>query len=72
MTRTIEAVEKPVVRTVEVPAPAEPHSAEEWAAVLDLPATRARGRIYRRDPPMTLQPAVDRLAEVWVRTVNQH
>ncbi len=71
MTRTIE-VEKPVVRTVAVPVPAEPRNAEDWAAMLELLATRlAQGRIYRRDLP-TLQPAVKRLAEVWLRTVNEH
>ncbi|HET9127433.1 MAG TPA: hypothetical protein VFN73_05080 [Propionibacteriaceae bacterium] len=71
MTRTIE-VEKSVVRRVEVRVPEEPRSAEDWAAMLELLATRlAQGRIYRRDLP-TMQPAVKRLAEVWLRTVNQH
>lgn len=70
VTRTVE-VEKPVVRTVEVRVPSEPHSAEEWAALLQLFATRlAQGRVYRRDLP-TLEPAVQRLAEVWLRAVNQ-
>ena len=71
VTRTIE-VEKSVVRRVEVRVPEEPRSAEDWAAMLELLATRlAQGRIYRRDLP-TMQPAVKRLAEVWLRTVNQH
>lgn len=70
VTRTIE-VEKPVTRTLEVPVPAEPHSAEEWASLLELFATRlAQGRIYRRDLP-TLEPTIQRLAEVWLRTINQ-
>ena len=70
VTRTIE-VEKPMTRTVGVPVPAEPHSAEEWASLLELFATRlAQGRIYRRDLP-TLEPAIQRLAEVWLRTTNQ-
>jgi len=69
VTRTIE-VEKPIVRTVEVPVPFEPRSAEEWAAVLELFTTRlAQGRIYRRDLP-TLEPAVLHLAKVWRRMAN--
>ena len=70
VTRTVEA-NGPAVRTVEVPVPTEPHSAEDWAALLELFATRlAQGRIYRRDLP-TLEPAVHHLADVWLRTINQ-
>lgn len=70
VTRTVE-VEKPVIRSVEVPVPVEPRSADEWAALLETFATRlAQGRIYRRDLP-TLEPAVQRLAEVWLRTTNE-
>lgn len=70
VTRTVE-VEKVVTRSVEVPVPAEPRSAEEWATLLEMFATRlAQGRIYRRDLP-TLEPAVRRLADVWLRTINQ-
>lgn len=70
VTRTVE-VEKPVIRSVEVPVPVEPRSADEWAALLEMFATRlAQGRIYRRDLP-TLEPAVQRLAEVWLRTTNE-
>ena len=70
VTRTVE-VEKPVIRSVEVPVPVEPRNADEWAAVLETFATRlAQGRIYRRDLP-TLEPAVQRLAEVWLRTTNE-
>ena len=69
VTRTIE-VDKPVVRTVEVPVPIQPHSAQEWAAVLEMLTTRlAQGRIYRRDLPV-LEPAIGRLIEVWIRAVN--
>lgn len=68
MTRTIE-VEQPVLRTVEVPVPTEPKTAEEWAALLEALANRlAQGRVYRRDLP-TLAPAV--LVEVWNRTIEQ-
>ena len=71
MTRTIE-VHKPVVRTVEVPVPVEPQSAQEWAAVLEVLATRlAQGRVYRRDRPV-LEPAIQHLFDVWIRTANQH
>lgn len=72
VTQTIE-VDRPVVHNVEVPVPTEPRDAEEWAALLETFATRlAQGRIYRRDLP-TLEPAVQHLAEVWIRTVNpQH
>lgn len=67
VTRIVE-VESPVIRTVETPTVAEPHSAQEWADVLELLATRlAQGRIYRRDLP-TLEPAVRRLVDVWIRT----
>lgn len=67
--RTIE-VDKPVVRTVEVPVPIQPHSAQEWADVLEMLTTRlAQGRIYRRDLPV-LEPAIGRLIEVWIRAVN--
>lgn len=70
VTRTVE-VEKPVTRLVEVPVPVEPRSVDEWAALLETFATRlAQGRIYRRDLP-TLEPAVQRLAEVWLRTTNE-
>ena len=69
VTRTIE-VEKPVIRTVDVPVPLEPRSAEDWAEMLELFATRlAQGRIYRRDLP-TLEPAVLHLAKVWARIVH--
>jgi hypothetical protein len=64
-------VEKPTIRTVEVPVPTEPRTVEEWEAVLETFATRlAQGRIYRRDLP-TLEPAVRRLVEVWNRTLQQ-
>jgi len=70
VTRTIE-VEKPTMRTVEVPVPTEPRTADEWEALLQAFATRlAQGRIYRRDLP-TLEPAVRRLVEVWNRTLQQ-
>lgn len=69
-TRTVE-VEKAVTRSIEVPVPTEPRTAEEWATTLETLATRlAQGRIYRRDLP-TLEPAVRRLADVWLRTINQ-
>lgn len=69
VTRTIE-VEKPIVKTIEVQVPAEPRNAEDWAALLELFATRlAQGRIYRRDLP-ALEPAVLRLVQVWNR-VNE-
>lgn len=72
VTQTIE-VDRPVVHNVEVPVPTEPRDAEEWATLLETFATRlAQGRIYRRDLP-TLEPAVQHLAEVWIRTVKlQH
>ena len=72
VTQTIE-VDRPVVHNVEVPVPTEPRDAEEWATLLETFATRlAQGRIYRRDLPR-LEPAVQHLAEVWIRTVNpQH
>ena len=71
VTRTIE-VDKPVVRTVEVPVPVEPQSAPEWAATLEVLATRlAQGRVYRRDMPV-LEPAIQHLVDVWIRTANQH
>lgn len=70
MTQTIE-VDRPVIRTVEVPVATEPRSAQEWALLLETFATRlAQGRIYRRDLP-TLEPAVQHLADVWLRTTNQ-
>ena len=70
VTRMIE-VEKPTIRTVEVPVPTEPRTADEWEALLQAFATRlAQGRIYRRDLP-TLEPAVRRLVEVWNRTLQQ-
>jgi hypothetical protein len=70
VTRLVE-VEKPVWQTVEVPVPTEPHTAEEWAALLETFATRlAQGRIYRRDLA-TVEPAVRRVVEVWNRTLNQ-
>ena len=70
VTRTIE-VDKPTIRMVEVPVPAEPRTAEDWAVVLETLATRlAQGRIYRRDMP-TLTPAMRRLVEVWNRTIEQ-
>lgn len=70
VTRLIE-VEKPVAQTVEVPVPTEPHTAEEWAALLETFATRlAQGRIYRRDLA-TVEPAVRRVVEVWNRTLDQ-
>ncbi len=70
VTRTVE-VERVVARSVGVPVPTEPRSAEEWATLLEMFATRlAQGRIYRRDLP-TLEPAVRRLADVWLRTINQ-
>ena len=70
VTRTIE-VEKPTIRTVEVPVPKEPRTAEEWAALLEALATRlAQGRIYRRDLP-DLAPAIRRLFGVWNRTIEQ-
>ena len=69
VTQTIE-VDRPVIRNVEVPIPTEPRNAQEWATLLETFATRlAQGRIYRRDLP-ALEPAVQRLAEVWIRTVN--
>ena len=69
VTRIIE-VEKPTVRTVEVPVPLEPRTAEDWAAMLELFATRlAQGRIYRRDLS-TLEPAILHLARVWARVAN--
>lgn len=69
MTQTIE-VDRPVIRNVEVPIPTEPRNAQEWATLLETFATRlAQGRIYRRDLP-ALEPAVQRLAEVWIRTVD--
>ena len=71
VTRTIE-VEKPVVRMVEVRVPAEPHSAQEWAEMLELFAARlAQGRIYRRDLP-TLEPVVQHLIDVWIRTARHY
>ena len=70
MTRTID-VEKPTIRTVEVPVPTEPRTADDWEALLQTLATRlAQGRIYRRDLP-PLEPAVRRLVEVWNRTLQQ-
>ncbi len=70
VTRTIE-VEKPTIRTVEVPVPTEPRTPDEWGVLLQTFATRlAQGRIYRRDLP-TLEPAVRRLVEVWNRTLQQ-
>lgn len=70
VTRTVE-VERVVIRSVEVPVSSEPRSAEEWATLLETFATRlAQGRIYRRDLP-ALEPAVRRLADVWLRTINQ-
>lgn len=70
VTRTIE-VERPTIRTVEVPVPTEPRTVDEWEALLQAFATRlAQGRIYRRDLP-TLEPAVRRLVEVWNRTLQQ-
>ena len=70
VTRTVE-VEKPTIRMVEVPVPAEPRTAEDWAVVLQALATRlAQGRIYRRDLP-TLTPAMRRLVAVWNRTIEQ-
>ena len=70
VTRTVE-VEKPTIRMVEVPVPAEPRTAEDWVVVLDALSTRlAQGRIYRRDLP-TLTPAMRRLVEVWNRTIEQ-
>lgn len=70
VTRTVE-VERAAIRSVEVPVPTEPRTAEEWATLLVTFATRlAQGRIYRRDLP-TLEPAVRRLADVWLRTINQ-
>ena len=69
MTQTIE-VDRTVIRDVEVPIATGPRSAQEWAATLELFATRlAQGRIYRRDLPV-LEPAVQHLAEVWIRTVD--
>jgi hypothetical protein len=69
VTQTIE-VDRPVIRNVEVPIANEPRSAQEWAAMLEMFATRlAQGRIYRRDLPV-LEPAVQHLAEVWIRTVD--
>lgn len=71
VTQTIE-VDRPVVHNVEVPVLTEPRNAEEWATLLETFATRlAQGRIHRRDLP-TLEPAVQRLAEVWLRAVNPH
>ncbi len=70
MTRTVE-VDRPVVRTVEVPVPVEPQSAPEWAATLEVLTTRlAQGRVYRRDLPV-LELAVQHLFDVWIRTANQ-
>lgn len=69
MTQTIE-VDRTVIRNVEVPIATEPRSAQEWAAMLEMFATRlAQGRIYRRDLPV-LEPAVQHLADVWIRTVD--
>ncbi|MDA8440321.1 MAG: hypothetical protein M0Z51_15890 [Propionibacterium sp.] len=63
-------MEKPIVRTVEVPVPLEPRTAEDWAKMLELFAVRlAQGRIYRRDLP-SLEPAVLHLAKVWARIVR--
>ena len=70
VTRTVE-VEKPTIRMVEVPVPAEPRTAEDWVVALEALSTRlAQGRIYRRDLP-TLTPAMRRLVEVWNRTIEQ-
>ena len=70
VTRTVE-VEKPTIRTVEIPVPVEPRTAEDWVVVLEALSTRlAQGRIYRRDLP-TLTPAMRRLVEVWNRTIEQ-
>jgi hypothetical protein len=70
VTQTIE-VDRPVVHNVEVPVPTEPRDAEEWAALLETFTIRlAQGRIYRRDLP-TLEPAVQHLAEVWLRTTTE-
>lgn len=70
VTRLVE-VEKPVRQTVEVPVPTEPHTAAEWAALLETFATRlAQGRIYRRDLA-TVELAVRRVVEVWNRTLDQ-
>ena len=61
---------RPVVRTIEVRVPAEPQTAEEWALLLELFATRlTQGRIYRRDLPR-LAPAIQHLARVWARSEN--
>ena len=71
VTRTIE-VDNPVVRMVEVPVPVEPRSAEDWATTLEMLATQlAHGRVYRRDMPI-LEPAIQHLFDVWIRTANQH
>lgn len=68
VTHTIE-VEKRVIQTVEVSVPLEPRRAEDWAAMLELFASRlAQGRIYRRDLP-ALEPAVRRLVQVWNRMI---
>lgn len=70
VTQTIE-IDRQVVRSVEVPIPSEPRNAQEWATLLETFATRLAQRgIHRRDLP-TLEPAVQRLAEVWLRTTNQ-
>jgi hypothetical protein len=54
-----------------VPVPIEPHTAEEWATLLETFATLlAQGRIYRRDLA-TVEPAVRRVVEVWNRTLHQ-
>lgn len=56
VTRTIE-VERPTIRTVEVPVPTEPRTVDEWEALLQAFATRlAQGRIYRRDLPTLDRP----------------
>ena len=68
VTRTIE-LDTPMVRSVEVAVPTEPRTADEWATLLETFATRlAQGRIYRRDLT-ALEPAVQRLVDVWNRTI---
>lgn len=61
-----------VQQRVEVPGPpAEPRTAEEWAAMLDVLATRlAQGRIYKRDLP-TLVPALTHLLDVAERRLQE-
>lgn len=60
-----------VQQRVEVTTEAEPRTAQDWADVLEVLATRlAQGRVYKRDLP-TLVPAIDHLLDVMARRLRE-